>query len=162
MRLGGMKIQTFAALILALQLVAACSTGPERPEPPEGFFATHIDEDGTRKFQYTINMADDSSKRGNGRPGNMAGHVTGSSSRGVAGGVSAGSGGRGGKPPHGSTGGYQRFQQINEELERQLEQELAKSGFCEKGHRETERVVEPTMVYIRGECTDKAHSDQPL
>ena len=157
-----MNIQTFAALRLALPLVAACSTGPERPEPPEGFFATHIDEDGTRKFQYTIDMADGSSQRGNGRPGNMAGHVAGSSSRGVAGGVSAGSGSRGGKPPQGSSGGYQRFQQINEELERQLERELAKSGFCEKGHRETERVIEPNMVYIRGECTDIDDSDQPL
>ena len=157
-----MKFKTLAALILTLPLVAACSTEPERPKPPEGFFATHIDEDGTRKFQYTIDLPDASSRGGNGRPGNMAGHVAGSSSRGVAGGVSAGSGGRGGKPPQGSSGGYQRFQQINEELERQLEQELAKSGFCEQGHRETERVVEPTMVYIRGECTDIADSDQPL
>lgn len=157
-----MKFKIPAALILGLPLLAACSASPERPEPPEGYFATHIDEDGTRKFQYTLDLADEASKRGNGRPGNMAGHVSGSSSRGVAGGVSAGSGGRGGKPPQGSSGGYQRFQQINEELERQLERELAKSGFCEQGHRETERVVEPTVVYIRGECTDKADSDQPL
>ena len=136
-------------------LLSACASEPERPPPPEGYFATHIEEDGTKKFQYTIDFPDQkkSGKR-NSRPGNMMGHMTGSSSRGVTGGVSAGTGGGGRQAPSG--GAYERFQQINDRLENMLEQELKKSGFCHDGHRETQRVVEPPTVYIRGECEETA------
>lgn len=140
--------------------VAACSNQPEKREPPDGYFATHIDEDGTRKFQYTLDMPEPRS--GGSRPGNTRGHVAGSSSRGVSGGVTAGSrGGAGGKSRSGSSGGAARFEKMNSLLENRLERELAKSGFCDAGHRETERVVDPPDVFIRGECRDTA-SEQDL
>ena len=136
-------------------LLSACASEPERPPPPEGYFATYIEDDGTKKFQYTIDTPEQKkSGKGNGRPGNMTGHMAGSSSRGVSGGVSAGSGGGGRQAPSG--GGYERFQQMNSRLENMLEQELKKSGFCHDGHRETQRVVEPPTVYIRGECEEAA------
>ena len=157
-----MKFQMLATLMLGLTLTTACSTEPERPNPPEGYFATHVDEDGTEQFQYTIDLPDAPSRRGNGRPGNAAGHVAGGSSRGLSGGVSVGSGGRSGKPTQGSSSGSQRFQHVNDQLERELERELAKSGFCPHGHRETERVVEPPTVYVRGECIKKSDGDSTL
>ena len=152
-----MKIRTLLALSgCALLVLAACSGEPERPDPPEGYFATHIEADGTRKFQYTIDPPDQGrSRAGSGRPGNTAGHVSGSSSRGVSGGVTAGTGGGGRQAPSGGSA-YDRFQQINRQLETMLEQELKNSGFCQQGYRETERVVEPTTIYIRGECKKTA------
>lgn len=149
-----MKIQTLLALSgCALLLLASCSSEPARPDPPDGYFATHVEADGTRKFQYTVTPPDQGrSRAGSGRPGNTAGHVSGSSSRGVSGGVTAGTGGGGRQAASSGASAYDRFQQINRQLEDMLEQELKNSGFCQQGYRETERVVEPTTIYIRGEC----------
>jgi len=143
-----------SALIAAL--LTACASEPERPEPPKGYLATHIEDDGTKKFQYTIDLPESKEKRGNGRPGNLKGHAYGNSSRGVTGGVSAGTG-RGAS--RGSGTGNARLAQINNHLEKQLDRELKNSGFCDAGHRETGRVVQPDLVYIRGECEDKATDD---
>lgn len=149
-----MKTRTLLALSgCTLLALAACSSEPGRPDPPEGYFATHIEADGTRKFQYTVVPPDQGRPRaGSGRPGNTAGHVSGSSSRGVAGGVTAGTGGGGRQTSSSGASAYDRFQQINRQLEDMLEQELKNSGFCQQGYRETERVVEPATIYIRGEC----------
>lgn len=157
-----MKIRTLMALSgCTLLALAACSSKPERPDPPEGYFATHIEADGTRKFQYSLDPPEQGKSRsGNGRPGNTAGHVSGSSSRGVSGGVTAGTGGGGRQASRSGASGYDRFQQINRQLENMLEQELKNSGFCQHGYRETERVVEPTTIYIRGEC-NKTTSNPP-
>lgn len=135
--------------------VVGCSTQPEKSESPDGYFATHIDEDGTREFQYTLDMSEPLS--GGGRPGNTRGHMVGSSGRGVSGGMTAGTRlGAGGKSRSGSSGGADRFEKINSLLENSLEMELAKSGFCDGGYRETERVVDPSNAFIRGECSGTA------
>jgi len=156
-----MKTLLFNILVSVLLVsVAACSNQPEKREPPDGYFATHIDEDGTRKFQYTLDIPEPRS--GGSRPGNTRGHVAGNSSRGVSGGVTAGTrSGAGGKSRSGSSGGASRLEKINSLLENSLERELAKSGFCEAGHRETERVINPPDAFIRGECRDAA-SEQAL
>ena len=144
----------WAGLLIAL--LSACASEPERPDPPTGYLATHIEEDGTKKFQYTIDVPDPRERRGNGRPGNLKGHAQGNSSRGVAGGVTAGTG-RGAS--RGAGKGNVQIAQINSHLEKQLERELKNSGFCHSGHHETGRVVQPEMVYIRGECEEKATDD---
>ena len=150
-----MNRSTYLAILILLPLLAACAGKPDRPEAPDGYFATHIEEDGTRKFQYTLDVADGDQRAG-GRPGNVRGHAVGSSSRGVSGGISAGTGGGKQRP---ASSGYEAYQRINKLLEVRLEEELGKSGFCPNGHRETQRVVEPGLVYIRGEC--KAAAGQP-
>lgn len=149
-----MKTSTMIIPACLLAALAACSSEPERPEQPRGYFATHVAEDGTRQFQYTLDVSESSNRRGNQRPGNLQGHASGGSSRGVSGGVTAGS--SGGRPPRGSGGGREMFEQINRQLETHLERELKDSNFCPTGYRETERVVEPGTVYIRGECTKNA------
>lgn len=151
-----MNTINMTAICTVLVLLAGCASEPERPEPPEGYFATYIEPDGSKKFQYTMELPERSSGRSGGRPGKMGGHVSGSSGRGMSGGVTAGSGRR---PPSGSSGGNERFEQINARLENSLETELARSGFCHSGHRETERVTKPPTIYIRGECSEKANDE---
>lgn len=142
-------IRSAALLTLVLiPLLAACAGKPDRPEAPDGYFATHVEEDGTRNFQYTLDVAESDQRLG-GRPGNVRGHASGSSSRGVSGGISAGTGSGKQRP---ASGGYEAYQRINKLLDLRLEEELEKSGFCPNGHREIERVVEPGLVFIRGEC----------
>jgi len=150
------RIQSVLWVLLSATLLSSCAGEPERSEPPEGYFATYIEEDGTKKFQYTVDMPEPRGGRGNSRPGNTAGHVSGSSNRGISGGVTAGSSR---SSSSGSGGGYERYKQFNEQLEDQMERELKNSGFCHSGHRETERIVEPQTVFIRGECTEKASED---
>ncbi|MGD8346047.1 MAG: hypothetical protein PVI83_02295 [Lysobacterales bacterium] len=132
-------------------LLTACANDPEKPEPPSGYFATNVSEDGARQFQYTLEVSDSPPDRRGSRPGNLQGHAYGSSGRGVSGGVSASTGTVSSRQ---GSGGYEAFQRINTLLENRLEAELAKSGFCPSGYRETERVVEPGLVYIRGECKE--------
>lgn len=150
------SVKAILQATLVAALATACASEPERPDPPKGYLATYIEEDGTKKYQYTIEVPDEKERRGNGRPGNLKGHAYGNSSRGVSGGVTAGtSRGQSRGAGSGSTG----LAQLSNHLEKQLERELNNSGFCDAGHRETGRVVQPDMVYIRGECEDMATDD---
>jgi hypothetical protein len=149
-----MNIHKLIFFFVLLVTLGACASEPERHDPPEGYFATYIDEDGTKKFQYTMEFSGAGRAGGNRPPGNVRGHASGSSGRGVSGGVSTSTGGR---SPRGSSGsGYEQFQSLNKQLENRLELELKDSGFCHTGHRETERLVEPANIFIRGECKEKA------
>jgi len=146
----------FALLGLA---ISGCAREPERPEPL-GYFVTHIEDDGTKKYQYTLEMEQADRKSGNGRPGNTKGHLYGNSRSGVSGGVTAGSV----RSRSGGTrrqGGQERYQQITERLENMLEKELKNSGYCHQGNRELERVVNPPTIFIRGKCEETA-SDEDL
>jgi hypothetical protein len=56
-------------LILALFLLAGCSSQKEKPEP-EGYFATRIDENDEKLFQYTLDIQlPDDGNRGTKRGG---------------------------------------------------------------------------------------------
>jgi hypothetical protein len=154
-----MKIRTTPAFLFAHAIfLFACSTEPQRPEPPEGFFATYIEDDGLKKFQYTFDLPESKAKGGNQRPGNMQGQVSGGSASGVKGGVTAGTNSRSKTVPSGR-GGSSGNQVLTKQLENQLERELSQSGFCRTGHSETERNLQPPTIYIRGECTEQATDD---
>lgn len=137
-------------ILLISALLFGCASEPEKRKEPEGYFATFIEKDGTKKFQYTLDIPDQSRPRRSHQSG--GGHVSGSSSRGVSGGVSAST----------SMGGGSRYMtreqwdHLNDQLARMLDRELNKSAYCHQGHKETERLVEPPTVYIRGECKEKA------
>ena len=139
----------FLVLLIAA-LLFGCASEPGKHQEPEGYFVTFIDEDGSKKFQYTLDTPDYSQAR-RGHP-SSGGHVAGSSSHGVSGGVSAST----------SMGGGSRYMtreqwdQLNSRLANMLERELKNSAYCHQGHKETERLVEPPTVYIRGECKEKA------
>lgn len=137
-------------ILLISALLFGCASEPEERKEPEGYFATFIEEDDTKKFQYTLDIPDQSRPRRIHQSG--GGHVSGSSSRGVSGGLSAST----------SMGGGSRYMtreqwdHLNDQLARMLDRELNKSAYCHQGHKETERLVEPPTVYIRGECKEKA------
>ncbi len=154
------------ALTLLCATLSACSSTPEQPEP-QGFLATHIEDDNSKLFVYSLEMPSPEQARrgskGNGRPGNATGQVYGSSSRGMAGGVTVGSGGgRRAASNHSGTGrgtsrGTSRSQgNINGRLENMLAEELEQSGYCRNGFMELERMTQPPDVFIKGECDESA------
>jgi hypothetical protein len=134
--------------------LAACSSN-QKYELPQGYLATNITEDGSKQFVYTVDLQDTAPQgkrgKGNGRPGNVAGHVRGSSNRGLSAGVSAGTsgGGKGGKGGRGQQG---RASVLNDALEA----ELKKTGYCRKGFMELDRMMEPAQTFIKGECVETA------
>lgn len=140
--------------ILTLIGLCACS-GNQKNDEPQGYLATHIFDDGSKQFVYTVDLPESSSQgkrgKGNGRPGNVAGNVQGSSSRGLSAGVTAGTG-RGGKG-----GGKGRGQQGRAaQLQDAVDAELKKTGFCRDGFMELDRMMEPSQTFIKGECVEAA------
>ena len=149
------SFRAFTLLLLCIQ-VGVCLGSQETPEP-EDYFATHIELDGTKKFQYTLQMEmpDGGAEA---RPGNAAGHVSGNSSRGVAGGVTLGNAPNRRRPARGAgrQSQYAMRDMVNTRLESGLEHELQSTGFCNMGYKEKERVNTPPTYLIRGECNEAA------
>lgn len=146
------KFMKYSGFLLLVFLTACSSTS--KKEAPQGFLATHIFDDGSKQFVYTLDLPEPAPRGGrgggNGRPGNVAGTVSGGSNRGLSAGVTAGSGsGRGGK-------GGQKQQSKDGLLLGSLEAELENSGFCREGFMELDRMTEPSQTYIKGECVDAA------
>jgi hypothetical protein len=135
--------------LLLTTLLFGCASEPENRREPEGYFATFIDQDGSKKFQFTLDIPHQSQGRRNQSAG---GHMSGSSAYGVSGGISASS-------SMGQGSRYmtrEQWDQLNNRLENMLERELNRSRYCHQGHQETERLVEPPTVFIRGECKENA------
>ena len=143
-------IKVFVPVVLIC--MSGCS-GKQQNETPQGYLATHIFYDGSKQFVYTVDIPEPAGqgKRGknSGRPGNVAGHVQGSSNRGLSAGVTAGTGSRG-------KGGGRGQQGKASLLQEALEAELNKSGYCRKGFMELDRMMEPAQTFIKGECVEVA------
>lgn len=136
--------------LLTLLVGVACS-GNQKNDLPQGYLATHIFDNGSKQFVYTVDLSDPVSRaRGNGRPGNIAGNVQGSSNRGLSAGVSAGTGSRGGGKGRG------RQQSRDGLLVASLEAELKRTGYCREGFMELDRMTEPSQTFIKGECMEPA------
>ena len=146
-------------LTLTFIFLCACSSN-QKSDTPQGYLATHIFDDGSKQFVYTVDLPESSgqSKRGkgSGRPGTVAGSVQGSSNRGLSGGVSAGTGsrGKGGNNGRGQLGKATQLQDA-------LDAELKKTGYCRDGFMELERMMQPSQTFIKGECVETAsHTDR--
>ena len=142
----------FAACLLLC--ITACGGQQTAPEP-SGYFATFIEDDGTKKFQYTLDSPFAAPRNNaSGLPARPAGHVSGSSGRGVSTGVSMSSSSAGGR---GSTSqGRNLLEQINHDLDTQLSKSIEKTAYCRTGHRVKERVIEREIIFIRGQCEESA------
>jgi len=147
------RIKLFIPVVLVCMY--GCS-GNQKNDIPQGYLATHIFDDGSKQFVYTVDLPESAGqgKRGknNGRPGNVAGNLQGSSSRGLTGGVTAGTGSR----AKGGKGGGRGQQGKASLLQESLEDELKKSGYCRKGFMELDRMMEPFQTFIKGECVEVA------
>ena len=149
----GMKLLPIKLIIpFTLICMVGCSSN-QKNEIPQGYLATNIFDDGSKQFVYTVELPESTGQgkrgKGNGRPGNVAGQVRGSSSRGVSGGVTAGTGGKGGRSGRGLKG---KAALLNDAVEA----ELKKSGYCRDGFMELERMMEPGQTFIKGECVEAA------
>ena len=143
-------------LIISVMLIflLGCSSR-QKNETPQGYLATHIFDDGSKQFVYTVELPELNGQgkrgKGNGRPGNLAGQVRGSSNRGLSGGVTAGTGGgsKGGRSGRGQQG---RAALLNEAVDA----ELKTTGYCRDGFMELERMMEPAQTFLKGECVEAA------
>ena len=140
-----LHIKLFVPIVLFC--MSGCS-GSQKNETPQGYLATHIFEDGSKQFVYTAELAESAGQgkrgRNNGRPGNVAGQVRGSSNRGLSAGVTAGTGGRTKSGGRGQQGRAALLQEA-------LEAELKTSGYCRMGFMELERMMQPTQTFFKGE-----------
>jgi len=163
-------------MMIALSGLAACASQQKNTEP-QGYLATHIFTDGSKQFVYTADLPESvgggPGGRGSGRPGNLSGQLNGSN-QGVSGGVTAGTGNVAGQVSGGSNGGLsggitagtgnrspsgrggRPMQGKDGMLVDALQKELLKTGFCRKGYKELDRMIEPGQTYLRGECIDRA------
>jgi hypothetical protein len=146
------KFHIWLFIPVVLICLSGCS-GSQEKDTPQGYLATKIFDDGSKQFVYTVDLPASAGqgKRGNnnGRPGNVAGNVQGSSNRGLSGGVTAGTGSRG-------NGGGRGQQGKASLLLEALEAELKTSGYCRKGFMELDRMMQPGQTFIKGECVDSA------
>lgn len=139
---------------LSLLIFCVACSGNQNNPSSRGYLATHIFDDGSKQFVYTVELADAAGpgnrSSGAGRPGNVAGNVQGSSSRGLSAGVTAGSASRrGGK---GKKGQQSRDSLLVDSLQTELEM----TGYCRDGYMELDRMTEPSQTYIKGECVEAA------
>lgn len=140
-------------VLLVTVIISACASEPGKQAEPEGYFATFIDGDNVKKFQYTLDIPDQPRSRRSQSQSGAGGHLSGSSSQRVSGGISASTSMGGGGSRYMTR---EQWDQLNSRLANMLERELKNSGYCHEGHKETERLVEPPTVYIRGECKERA------
>ena len=140
--------------LIFLVSIGACSSN-QKNEVTQGYLATRISDDGSKQFVFSAELPEPAGRGkrggGNGRPGNVAGKVQGSSNRGLSAGVTAGTGG-GSKAGKGSRGKRGNAGLLVEALEA----ELKKTGYCRKGFIELDRMMEPSQTYIKGECVETA------
>ena len=151
-------------LVMAI-LLCSCASTPDDSQI-QGYLATHIMDDGSKHFVYTIDYPpggiDGQKTNSNGRPGNTTGHIYGNSSRGVAGGVTLGSGNsksggrKGGGRQRSGKSQPSRQAHINLRLDEMLAMELRQTGFCRGDYMELERLTRPPDVLLRGECDETA------
>ncbi len=152
-------IRNIVTIFIAIAPVIICGCSNQQiNEEPQGFFATHIFDDDSKQFVYTVDLPDltkgGEGGKGGGRPGNTTGHISGGSNRGLYGGVSAGTSNR---KSSGKTDG--RMQGRAAMLMNALEKELKKSGFCRDGYKQLDRMMEPQQTFIKGECIEAASSN---
>ncbi len=148
------KINT---IILLTILLAACASKQRGPEFSE-YLATNIRSDGSKEFQYTVEITHSDSHR-NKKIGRRMG-VTGGSggqARGY-GGITVGGNSGGGKhrggPGKNGQGGPDT--QMIEQVDQQLEKALSRSGYCREGWMEVERDYQPPKIVVKGECNESA------
>ncbi|WP_299768262.1 hypothetical protein [uncultured Pseudoteredinibacter sp.] len=148
-----LKLAKSSLIILACSVfVAACSSTPEK----EGFsenFVTQISEDGSKRFQYTLQkgIPDGGRKRG--------GRVKGG---GMKGGGMMGAGGarRGQGDDKNRTDMIAKMQEkVKAQAQGSLEEKLAEVEFCREGYMVLHEAFTMGRSQLLGECRDTASEE---
>jgi hypothetical protein len=149
-----MHVRWAITLVLA-GTVSACSNSQKNPEFEE-YLATHIRNDGSKEFYYTVTLTkseDSKRRRGNKNVGGGVRVSGGSSSNTRANaGVTVGGSANGRPGGHAAQGSLRG----SEKMTGQLDKKLLASGYCRDGWMETERQVQHPYGSIRGECNETA------
>ena len=142
-------------------LVLACSGGHRTKPKIDGYLATHIQEDGRKLFQFTMEIPVPERDRRGGLSGKgpaggrfPGGGMPGGRSGGPMGGAP---GGRGGMNP--PKDGHASEGELEQMVESRLEREIDESGFCREGFMVIERMLRPPSPYVSGECTENASEE---
>jgi len=145
-----LKLAKSSLIIFACSVfVAACSSTPEK----EGFsesFVTQISEDGSKRFQYTLQreIPDGGRKRG----GRMKGAMKG--------GGMMGAGGRGQGGGKNRTDMIAKMQEkVKAQAHGSLEEKLAEVEFCREGYMVLHEAFTMGRFQLQGECRDTASEE---
>lgn len=143
---------TYILLPITLFMISCSST--QKKQEPVGHFVTHITEDGTKKFSYSLVA---SNPRNNKKGHNKGG---GANNRG------GGRGGKGGGQDRNRGGSRDRSDQSNqkfmikEKFLKKLERTLFEKDYCHEGYSELDSFYDREMSQIKGTCEEKAsHED---
>jgi len=148
-----MKITYILSPIILL--VSSCSSNSsKRPETAESF-VTHIMNDGTKKFNYTIThqVSKNNKKRQNkgGKLGNRAGGRSGR-----VGGQGRGSDFGGSRERINPS--EQRYQ-LKQGFLKRLEKMLFEKQYCNEGYSELDSFYDRQMSQYKGQCQEKASEE---
>ncbi|MGB9429395.1 MAG: hypothetical protein WCC11_05885 [Gammaproteobacteria bacterium] len=119
------------ATVLAAATISACGNAPSKPQPAITF-VTHIADDGSKLFVFSLQSPQ-----------------TGGSGRHGRGGMARG--GRGGM-----NDGNQGASQMQQNFDGLLQAKLMDTGFCRDGFVQQDRTTESGFISVRGQCRDKA------
>jgi hypothetical protein len=142
-----MNRKTTASVVLTL-LLGGCASDPgERPEL-KTYFVTDIDQQGSKRFNYSV-VASRAQKDGK----------KGKDGRGM--GRSKGQGGRGGQGQKRGEGRKSANQgdvtaKLKTQVTENLELRLADNRYCREGYIELDSYFSRVRSYIRGECKEAA------
>ena len=137
-------------------IFSSCSSNPpKRPEPEESF-VTHITEDGTKKFSFSLTS--NNSRGGKNKGGGPGG-------RGSGKGGGQGRGQTRGGPDRNSAGSDQRGNpsehkfQMKERFIKRLEKNLFEKQYCHEGYSEIDSYIDREMSQYKGQCQEKANKE---
>ena len=128
-----MRYSLIASLV-AVASISACGSSPSKHQPT-ATFVTHIADDGSKLFVFSLQPPQTGGSGAHGRGGGMHG--------GRHGGMSGGD----------QSAAAGKMQQGFDDM---LQAKLADSGFCRNGYVEQDRTMGSGIISVRGECKDKA------
>jgi hypothetical protein len=149
----------YKIMILSLMFsVVGCTNNHQKRPQTEEIFVTKIEENGTKRFNFSMNMEIPSDRRG-GRPAGAGGGRPG----GMGGGRASG---MGGGRPDGNKDFEKRREQMMEKMKKNIYEKLRltlfNTEYCREEYIEIDSIFIPGNASIKGECEEKATQEDIL
>ena len=142
-------------LIVLIASVVACSHKP-KPRDDQQKFVTHIDQSGSKQFQFSVQSRAANKNKSNGPRGGAKGGM-GAKGQGKRGDGHAGN--RRDEVRGSRNGDHENREKMRHKLYKKLEQHLANTEYCREGFVETDLYSDDGHIIIKGRCHDKARSE---